>query len=57
MFDLLGTLESGGVAIDVNRSKRSVQGYIQRFRQKLGGDVRYVIRPARVGYTRIWRTK
>jgi hypothetical protein len=57
MFDLLGTMEAGGTAIEVNRSKRSVQGYVHRFRVKLAPGAQYVIRDARPGWTRLWRTK
>ena len=56
MFDLLGTMEVGGSAIDVNRSKRSVQGYVQRFRAHVEEGARYVLRSQATGWTRIWRT-
>lgn len=60
MFDLLGTMEAGGKAIEVNRALRSVQDYIQRFRLSdhcRGLDVQFVARRARPGWTRIWRTR
>jgi hypothetical protein len=60
MFDLLGTMEAGGKAIEVNRALRSVQDYIQRYRASdicEGLDVQFVARRGRVGWTRIWRVK
>lgn len=57
MFDLLGTMEVGGKAVEVNRALRSVQGYVQRFRARIDRDAEYLIRVSRPGWTRIWRTK
>lgn len=57
MFALLGTMEPGGPSIDVSRSKRSVQGYVYRFRVDIAPESQYVIRGIREGWTRIWRVK
>jgi hypothetical protein len=58
MFTLLGTMEVGGAAIEVNRALRSVQGYVQRFRTRQADiDPQYVLRVGRPGWTKIWRTK
>jgi hypothetical protein len=57
MFTMLGTMEVGGKAVEVNRSKRAVQGYIQRFRLQIEAEAQFVIRDARSGWTAIWRVK
>ena len=57
MFTLLGTMEVGGDTVDVNRSKRSVQGYIQRFRVQIDPSTQFVIRALQNGWTRVWRVK
>jgi acetaldehyde dehydrogenase (acetylating) len=58
MFTLLGTMEVGGVAIEVNRALRSVQGYVHRFRMRQADvDPQYVLRVGRPGWTKIWRVK
>lgn len=57
MFTLLATMEAGGKAVEVNRSRRSVEHYIKRYRESEGVEVAYVLRPSRPGFTKIWRTK
>lgn len=57
MFDLLGTMEPGGLAVDVNRAARSVQGYVHRYRVAHDREAQFVLREARPGWTRIWRVK
>ena len=58
MFTLLGTMEVGGVAIEVSRALRSVQGYVHRFRTRMADiDPQYVLRVGRPGWTKVWRVK
>ena len=57
MFSVLGTMEPGGSTVDVNRSKRAVLGYIQRFRVQVLGTSQFVVRSIDSGRTRIWRVK
>jgi hypothetical protein len=58
MFTLLGTMEVGGAAIEVNRALRSVQGYVQRFRARQADvDPQYLLRVGRPGWTKVWRVK
>jgi len=57
MFDLLGTMQAGGSAIDVNRSRRSVQAYVLRFRRTILPESQFVLRGGSPGFTRIWRVK
>jgi hypothetical protein len=56
LFLALGTMEPGQ-AIQVNRSKRSVQYYVQRFRLTIAQDCHYVIRAGEGKWTKVWRVK
>jgi hypothetical protein len=60
MFDLLGTMEAGGAALDVNRSLRSIQEYVVQYRSSdmcEGIEVQFTARRLKPGWTRIWRVK
>ena len=57
LFALLGTMEVGGKAVDVNRAARSVRHYVYKFRVAIAPETQYVMREQRVGWTRIWRVK
>jgi hypothetical protein len=56
MFDLLGTMEVGQ-SIQVNRSKRSIQYYVQRFRLTLAAESQFLIRRGEGKWTKVWRVK
>jgi hypothetical protein len=56
MFDLLGTMDPGQ-AVEVNRAKRSVQYYVQRFRLTIAPDSQFIIRPGAAKWTKVWRVK
>jgi hypothetical protein len=56
MFDLLGTMESGQ-GIEVNRGKRSLQYYVQRFRRVIEPSARFMIRGGSGKWSKIWRVQ
>jgi hypothetical protein len=55
MFDLLGTMELGQ-GIEVNRAKRSLQYYVQRFKVVIEPSARFLIRGGEK-WSKVWRVK
>lgn len=46
-----------GKAIDVSRDPPALRAYAQRLRRFYDEEARFVIRPVRPGWSRIWRIK
>lgn len=56
MFDLLGTMEVGQ-SVEVNRAKRSIQYYVQRFRLTIEPGTQFLIRAGEGKWSKVWRVK
>jgi hypothetical protein len=56
MFSILAKLKPRQ-CVEVNRSKRSVQTFVLRFRQTYGMELKYRVRPRSPGWMRVWRVE
>lgn len=54
MFQVLLGLPVGGKGIEVNRKPTTMEFYANRLRKKEKG-VRFLVRPAKPGCSRVWR--
>jgi hypothetical protein len=57
MYEALGKLVPGGGPVEVNRHRSSLIEYARRFGREAQGEVRFMVRTSRPGWSKIWRVK
>jgi hypothetical protein len=55
LFGALAGLPVRAAGLEVNRKVKSLTNYVYRFRVAYGGELRYIVRYARPGLSRVWR--